>query len=87
MAARKTDDTQVAEEEVKTAATESATSQPEGTEEGNPAEATTTVATSGATVEPAVVEALPMEHPAVDSEPRKGLPPESSRIDFNDPSY
>lgn len=52
---------------------------------GDPAEATTTTATSGATVEPAVVDALPMDHPAIDSEPRKGLPPESSRIDMNDP--
>ncbi|MFH5927074.1 hypothetical protein [Roseomonas xinghualingensis] len=51
------------------------------------AEATTTTATSGATVEPRIVEELPMDHPAVDSKPREGLPPESSRIDFNDPSY
>tara|TARA_R110000751_G_scaffold307640_1_gene430348 strand:- start:34550 stop:34807 length:258 start_codon:yes stop_codon:yes gene_type:complete len=55
--------------------------------EGSTAEATTTTATSGATVEQAVVDALPMKHPAIDSEPRKGLPPESSQIDFNDPNH
>ena len=54
--------------------------------EGSTGEATTTTATSGAIVEQAVVDALPMEHPAIDSTPRKGLPPESSQIDFNDPT-
>ena len=55
--------------------------------EGSIAEASTTTATSGATVEPEVVKALPMEHPAIDSTPRKGLPAESSQIDFNNPTY
>jgi hypothetical protein len=54
--------------------------------EGSTTEPTTTTATSGATVEQAVVDALPLKHPAIDSEPRKGLPPESSQIDMNDPN-
>lgn len=72
-------------EEMKQKAAETPSSKPET--EGSTAEPTTTTATSGATVEQAVVDALPMEHPAIDSTPRKGLPPESSQIDFNDPTY
>lgn len=40
---------------------------------------------SGALVEPAILEGVDTAHPAVDDQPRQGLPPESNRIDFNDP--
>ena len=43
------------------------------------------VSASGAIIEPAIVDALPMGHPAIDSNPRANVPPESNRIDFNDP--
>lgn len=42
---------------------------------------------SGAISEREAVADIPMEHPAVDNAPRKGLPAESNRIDFNDPSF
>jgi hypothetical protein len=41
---------------------------------------------SGALQEPTIKERIDTKHPAVDDEPRKGLPPESNRIDFNDPT-
>lgn len=40
---------------------------------------------SGATIEVEVRQSQDMDHPAVDSQPRKGLPPVAMRIDFNDP--
>lgn len=42
---------------------------------------------SGAILEPDAAPATDMKHPAVDTEPRAGLPPESSQIDFNDPTF
>ncbi len=94
MAVSKTDQEKVTERaKDREAAAEAAQKMEEaGTNKSQPdpsdsqAEATTTTATSGATVEPEVVEALPMDHPAVDANPRRGLPPESSQIDFNDPT-
>jgi hypothetical protein len=41
---------------------------------------------SGAVMEPKATADVPMDHPAVESNPRAGLPAESSRIDFNDPT-
>ena len=41
---------------------------------------------SGAVIEPAAKEAVDMDHPAVDNNPRAGVPADSNRIDFNDPS-
>lgn len=41
---------------------------------------------SGALQEPTIAEQIDTKHPAVDDEPRKGLPPESNQIDFNDPT-
>jgi hypothetical protein len=42
---------------------------------------------SGGIVEQSILTGVPMDHPAIDSNPREGLPPESSRIDMNDPSF
>ena len=44
-----------------------------------------TVAASGALIEPDVTKVDPA-HPAIDANPRAGTPPESNRIDFNDPT-
>jgi hypothetical protein len=41
---------------------------------------------SGALVEPTIKDRVDTKHPAVDDEPRKGLPETSNRIDFNDPT-
>jgi hypothetical protein len=41
---------------------------------------------SGALQEPTIKERIDTKHPAVDDEPRKGLPETSNRIDFNDPT-
>ena len=46
----------------------------------------TDVAASGAVIEEAVVAAIPLEHPAVDANPRAGTTADQNRIDFNDPS-
>ena len=43
-----------------------------------------TAAASGAIVEPEIAK-IP-DHPAVDSNPRAGVPAESNQIDFNEPS-
>jgi hypothetical protein len=40
---------------------------------------------SGALVEPAILEGVDTSHPAVDDQPREGLPASSNQIDFNDP--
>jgi len=42
---------------------------------------------SGAILEPDAAPEADLNHPAVDTEPRAGLPPESSQIDFNDPHF
>lgn len=44
------------------------------------------VAASGAIIEPEIVERIDTTHPAVDDEPRKGVPEASNQIDFNDPT-
>lgn len=41
---------------------------------------------SGALQEPEIAERVDTSHPAIDDEPRKGLPADSNRIDLNDPS-
>ena len=46
----------------------------------------TDVATSGALVEPEIVERIDFGHPAVDNAPRKGQPKVANQIDFNDPT-
>lgn len=46
----------------------------------------TDVAASGAIVEPEILEGIDTSHPAVDANPRAGLPKESNQIDFNDPT-
>ncbi len=46
----------------------------------------TEVAASGAIIEPEIVERIDTTHPAVDDEPRKGVPEASNQIDFNDPT-
>ncbi|WP_426043695.1 hypothetical protein [Caulobacter sp. DWR3-1-2] len=46
----------------------------------------TDTAASGALIEPTIADRIDTKHPAVDDEPRKGLPGGSNRIDFNDPT-
>lgn len=41
---------------------------------------------SGATMEDELRQAQPMDHPAIDSQPRYGVPPDAVRQDFNDPT-
>jgi len=45
----------------------------------------TTVAASGAFIEPEIVERIDVDHPTVDNNPRKGQPVVANQIDFNDP--
>lgn len=45
----------------------------------------TVVTESGALMEDTIKQRIDLTAPAVDNEPRKGLPPESNQIDFNDP--
>lgn len=42
---------------------------------------------SGAIMEAEIRENQQLEHPAVDNKPRKGLPADAMRIDFNDPTF
>lgn len=44
------------------------------------------VAASGAVIEPEIADRSLPDHPAVENNPRKGVPAESSQIDLNDPS-
>lgn len=46
----------------------------------------TETAASGAVVEPEIAKQSLPDHPAVDRNPREGVPPESNQIDFNDPT-
>lgn len=41
---------------------------------------------SGAIIEPGIASASVIDHPAVDTNPRAGVPAESNQIDFNDPT-
>ena len=54
----------------------------------DPAEipAAKTVQASGAMIEPAALEAVDLEHPAVDANPRAHTTVAQNRIDFNDPT-
>lgn len=45
----------------------------------------TSVAASGAFIEPEIVERIDVDHPAVDNNPRRGQPAIANQIDFNDP--
>lgn len=45
----------------------------------------TTTAASGAIVEREIAEGSVPDHPAVDNNPREGVPAESNQIDFNNP--
>ena len=42
---------------------------------------------SGGIIEASILKNVPMDHPAIDSNPRKGLPADSNRIDMNDPTF
>lgn len=46
----------------------------------------TETAASGAIVEPGIAKGSVIDHPAVDANPRAGVPAESNQIDFNDPT-
>lgn len=52
---------------------------------GNKLTAATKTAASGALIEKDVAEASVIDHPAVDANPREGVPAESNAIDFNNP--
>ncbi len=60
---------------------------------GKPAEPTSSIAPasaediapSGAISEPGATAGIPVEHPAIDNNPRAGVPDVSNRIDLNDP--
>ena len=45
----------------------------------------TKTAASGALVEKEIAESSVIEHPAVDANPREGVPAASNQIDFNNP--
>ncbi len=47
--------------------------------------AATKMEASGAFIEPAIVDRIDVDHPAVDNHPRKGQPKIANQIDFNDP--
>lgn len=66
-------------------ATSTATTAAEATAPADTLAPATDVAASGALIEPTIVDRIDTKHPAVDDEPRKGLPADSNRIDFNDP--
>lgn len=46
----------------------------------------TETAASGAMIEKDLAKASVTEHPALDTNPRKGVPAESNQIDLNDPT-
>ncbi|PKB19652.1 hypothetical protein B0I00_1892 [Novosphingobium kunmingense] len=46
----------------------------------------TETAASGALIEKDLAEASVIDHPAVDANPRDGVPAQSNQIDFNDPT-
>lgn len=52
----------------------------------NPAPAREMAAPSGAFIEPAIVEAIPVDHPSVENNPRFGTSAVQNGQDFNDPS-
>jgi hypothetical protein len=45
----------------------------------------TAMEASGVFIEPAIVQRIDVDHPAVDNHPRKGQPVIANQIDFNDP--
>jgi hypothetical protein len=51
----------------------------------NPAPATTMESPSGAFIEPEIKESIPIDHPSVDNNPRKGTSAVQNGGDFNDP--
>lgn len=64
----------------------------ENDEKADPGEITTGVSAdeipaSGSISEKEAVADIPVDHPAVDDNPRKNQPAEANRIDFNDPSF
>ena len=46
----------------------------------------TETAPSGATIEPEIAEQSVPDHPAIDNNPRRGVPADANRIDLNDPT-
>jgi hypothetical protein len=71
-------ETQRAEEEGRT---------PANTAGANPAPGRTMNPASGAFVEPAVIDAVPAEHPSVENNPRRGTSSVQNGADFNDPHH
>lgn len=58
---------------------------PENTAVTNPAPSSTMDPASGAFVEPAIIEGVPTDHPAVENNPRKATSAVQNGQDFNDP--
>lgn len=60
---------------------------PESTPVTNPAPGKTMDPASGAFVEPAIIEGIPADHPAVENNPRKATSAVQNGQDFNDPHH
>lgn len=45
-----------------------------------------TVEASGAIIKKSTTAAIPLDHPAIESDPRGGVPAEATQIDMNDPT-
>lgn len=71
--------------EAKTAKAAAENRLPENSAVTNPAPAKTMDAASGAFVEPAILEGVPSDHPAVENNPRKATSAVQNGQDFNDP--
>jgi hypothetical protein len=59
---------------------------PESMAVTNPAPATTMDSASGAFIEPEIRDAIPVDHPSVENNPRFGTSAVQNGADFNDPS-
>lgn len=59
---------------------------PENAAIANPAPATELDSASGAFIEPAIVQGVPVDHPSVDNNPRRGTSAIQNGADFNDPT-
>jgi hypothetical protein len=60
---------------------------PTNTAGANPSPASAPNTASGAFVEPAVIDAIPADHPSVENNPRRGTSAVQNGSDFNDPRH
>lgn len=85
--AAKQDERRVKAAEAETKRAEDEGRAPTNTAGANPAPASTMNPASGAYVEPAVVDAIPADHPSVENNPRRGTSAVQNGADFNDPRH